>query len=127
MKSKAYILAALLAATALSGCATTGVNVTDNQLAFLKPGITTEQEVIAKLGQPTTRMRLADGSVLDSYIYSRSQMKAATFVPVVGLFAGGVDLKSNTVTLQFGPDGKLTTTTSAQSNIDTKTGVTAAK
>lgn len=114
-----------LAAMALVACAATGVKVTDEQLAGLVAGVATEADVIQRLGAPTTRLRQGDGTVMLQYVYAEAQVRAASFVPVVGMFAGGSDVRSNLVMLTFGPDGKLRTTMSSASQYGTGTGASA--
>jgi hypothetical protein len=116
---------ALTIVTTLAACAATGVKVTEDQLSSLKTGSSTEAEVVGKLGSPTTRLRMADGSVMLQYVYAEATVRPATFIPVVGLFAGGSDSRSNVVTLRFGADGKLIDTTSASSTYGTGTGLSA--
>lgn len=121
------ITAALLIATLLAGCAATGVKVTDAQVSAFKPGEATEAQVVAALGEPTMRTRLADGSVMVIYSYAESQVRPATFIPVVGALVGGADSRSTAVTLRFGPDGKLIDTSSSTSSFGTGMGAAAGK
>lgn len=114
-----HMIVGLLVASALAGCASVGVKVTDEQMASFKEGITTEADVIAALGAPTTRVRTADGSVTLGYSHAQYNTKAATFIPIVGLFAGGADMRSSAVILSFGKDGKLTNTSTQTSNMNT--------
>lgn len=105
----------------LSGCAATGVQITEEQLSFLKPGTTTIDEAVANLGQPNMNMRNPDGTRMISYVYSEAQARPETFVPIVGAFIGGVDARSNVVMLQFDRDGKLMTHTASSSMFGTGT------
>lgn len=103
MKSLAFILIAL----ALSACASTGRQVSQAQLSDFKKGETTIDEVVAKLGTPTTTTLSSDGTRSLSYVFSQTQVHAATFIPIVGAFAGGADSQVNVTTLVFNSDGKL--------------------
>ncbi len=100
---------------ALAGCATVGTKVTDDHLTALRPGVTTEADAVQMFGPPTVRTRQADGSVLLAYSHVDMRIRPATFIPFVGLFAGGSDTQTNTVALRFGPDGKLLDTSSSVS------------
>jgi len=71
------------------------------------------------------RTRMADGSVLVVYHYAESSVRAASFIPIVGMFAGGADVRANAVSLTFGPDGKLKNTTATSSEYGTGHGVSA--
>lgn len=110
---------AIFVAAALTGCAASGVKVTDTHLSSFKQGETTEHEVVAALGQPTTRMRLPDGTVMLVYAYSAYSVRPSTFIPIVGGFVGGADGQASSVSLTFGPDGKLLNTASSASTFGT--------
>ncbi len=109
----------------LAACAATGVKVTDEQVSALKVGEATEAQAIQALGSPTMRMRLQDGTTMLMYSYVESVVRPATFIPIVGAFAGGADMRTNSVTLRFGQDGKLVATTSAESAHGSGTGLAA--
>lgn len=121
MKTLISVLFTAAVAT-LSGCAATGVKVSDEQASSFVVGQSKEADVVSRLGPPTTRSRNSDGTVVLQYVYAEAQVRAATFVPIVGLFAGGTDVKSNAVTFTFSPDGKLLSTSSAASNYGTGVG-----
>lgn len=106
---------AVVLAAALAGCATVGTKVTDDHLATLRPGVSTEADAVQMFGPPTVRTRQADGSVLLAYSHVDMRIRPATFIPFVGLFAGGSDTQTNTVSLRFGPDGRLLDTSSSVS------------
>ena len=114
----------LVLALAVGGCASTGVRVTDDQVAQFKEGQTTQQEVIAALGQPTTTMRNSDGTTMIMYTYAEARTRASTFIPIVGIFAGGVDSRSSNVMLTFDQDGILKSTSSSASEYGTTSGIT---
>jgi outer membrane protein assembly factor BamE (lipoprotein component of BamABCDE complex) len=109
-------------AALLYGCAATGVRVTEDQAAALKPGATTESEVVQRFGPPTMRMRQADGTLLLIYSHAEAQVRPATFIPLIGGLVGGSDVRSTTVTLRFDGNGRLIDTTSATSAYGTGPG-----
>lgn len=39
------------------------------------------------------------------YTYTRSKARAASFIPIVGLIAGGADMKTDTLRIRFSKDG----------------------
>jgi outer membrane protein assembly factor BamE (lipoprotein component of BamABCDE complex) len=114
-------IGAIIIATILTGCASSvvGVKVDETKLAAFKPGETTKEQVIAALGFPTTQVHSADGTWLLMYSYAKSHVRPETFIPFVGLFAGGVDSSGNSVMLKFDADGKLMSTTSSTTTIRT--------
>lgn len=105
MKHLLMIVFAML----LSGCAASGIEIKEEQLNFLKIGKSTVQEAIDRLGQPNMIMRNPDGTRMISYIYSEAQTRPETFVPIVGAFIGGMDVRSNMVMLQFDNAGLFLT------------------
>ena len=120
---KFIVLAAFVAA--LAGCAAGGVKVTDQQVAGFKAGETTKSTVLAALGEPTMQMRLADGSTMVVYSHYEATVRPATFIPIVGAFAGGSDSRSNTMTLRFDAADKLIDTTSSSSAMGSGMGLSA--
>lgn len=109
----------------LAACAATGVKVTDEQLSALKVGESTEAQVVQQFGNPTMRMRLQDGTTMVMYSYHEHVTRPETFIPIVGGLVGGADMRSNSVTLRFGRDGKLLTTSSSQMAFGTGLGAAA--
>ncbi|WP_298016678.1 hypothetical protein [uncultured Castellaniella sp.] len=116
-------IAALAAALALAGCASSGVKVSDDQLSQFHEGQTTKQEVIAALGQPTTTMRNMDGTTTLMYSYVESRARPSTFIPIVGAFVGGADTRSNMVMMMFDHQDILSRYTSSSSQTGTSTGL----
>jgi len=108
-------LAVLAVCAGLAACATVGRDISDDEVASIKPGAT-QQEVIAKLGEPSRNTVTTTGETILTYTWAHSQVRAATFIPVVGLFAGGQDTQSKAVTFKFDKDGKLTETSTSRSN-----------
>lgn len=109
----------------LSGCAATGIKVSEQQAASFQPGKATYTEVVTALGQPSSVTTMPDGSRMALYIFAQAQARPETFIPVVGAFVGGVDSRSSSVIFRFGPDGKLLDHISSVSNMGTGTGLAA--
>jgi hypothetical protein len=55
-------VAAITTLTLVSACVSSGTSVTPEQLAQLQPGVTTETEIISKLGTPNQSSTLPDGT-----------------------------------------------------------------
>ena len=89
------LYAALPALILVTGCAATHGNVValDNLASFEK-GVTTEKQVIAKLGKPVGASTASDGT--KQLIYSSSSYKF-----------GGSDMKVNSTIIQFDNAGKM--------------------
>lgn len=101
----------------LAACAAAGVQVKPSQLSHFKKGVTTSEEVVATLGNPTTSNMMADGSQLLFYNYAAYQARPESFIPLVGAFVGGADVQSSMVWFQFGPDDRLTNYSASNSAI----------
>lgn len=82
-----------------------------------KVGVTTLADVTATLGKPNSTATVSDGTVVVSYVSSRTRVKGATFVPIVGLFAGGAKSRMVIRVFTFGPDGLLRTFTSSDTGV----------
>lgn len=102
----------------------TGVEVRPDQTADFRNGVTTRQEVVARLGNPTTQATLPDGSTMLVYAFSAAQARPASFIPIVGAFAGGADARSSMVSFQFAPDGLLKSSSSTSSQSGSQLGTT---
>jgi outer membrane protein assembly factor BamE (lipoprotein component of BamABCDE complex) len=95
-----------LCAIALAGCATHGVQVSADKASQFKPGVATEWDVVTALGQPTS-ITSANGQRMLSYSGAQAQVRPASFIPIIGLFAGGADVRYSMTMFKFGADGKL--------------------
>jgi outer membrane protein assembly factor BamE (lipoprotein component of BamABCDE complex) len=117
-------IAILVLAVALAGCVSSGVEVKPEQTSDFRPGVTTRQQVVARLGNPTTTATLPDGSTMLVYAFSAAQARPASFIPIVGMFAGGADARSSTVSFQFTPAGVLKSSSSTTSQSGSQLGTT---
>lgn len=113
-------------AVPLGGCASSGVNVTAEQVSSLEKGKTTYQEVVAKLGPPTTISQSSDGTMMAAYTYSAYETSPATFIPYVGMFAGGGTARARTVLMRFDSSGVLADYTASDSQYNSHLGTTSA-
>lgn len=109
---KAILMLLLVVA---SGCATVGREISDAQMSTLKKGETTSLDAMRNLGQPTAITKLSDGRQVFTYSFAHAQARPASFIPFVGLFAGGTDVRSSAVVLTFDKTGVLHDYSSQQS------------
>lgn len=107
----------------LAGCVSSGTKVTQAQVSAYQVGKTTEAEVIAALGAPNSASVLSDGSRIDVYMHTSAHANAASYVPIVGLFAGGAKGDSETAVFTFSPNGILKATSSSAAHSDVNTGL----
>ena len=117
------LFAAVICTVILAGCAASGAKVTEQQLAQMKVGQTTWNDMVATLGQPTSSAFTSQGMRTAIYSYAQVTTRPETFIPIVGGFVGGADVKSNAVYLVFGQDGKLMNFSGSASAMGTGMGV----
>ena len=111
----------LLALCALAGCVSSGNPAIRDEAVVeqIKTGITTKEEVRKLLGKPNSIGRgsgnLPPGTGIPhtaqtnyevwTYKHISVETHPATFIPIVGLFAGGATSDVNTVTIYFDDKG----------------------
>ncbi len=113
-----------LAVFSLAACASAGKKVDQETVSKFVKGKTTYAEVVQQLGKPTSSTIKSDGTRTAMYVYSQTQMKAATFIPIVGAFAGGSDTESTTTTLNFDKNTVLIDYTASESGLSGGSGFT---
>jgi len=89
------------------GCATTGnVQISDPAtVSKIEEGKTTKAEVRGLVGEPTKVNFDTSKNEIWEYMYTKASAKPASFIPVVGIFAGGADMSGNTLTILFDKNG----------------------
>ena len=70
---------------------------------------------------------IPDGTTIFVYLSSRTRVKGATFVPVIGLFAGGAKSHLSTKTFTFDGAGLLKTYTSSDADANCNTSIVGAR
>lgn len=112
----------LLAALLLTGCISSGTRVEESALQQFRKGTTTQADVEKALGKPQTVTLGSDGTHSVAYVFTSAHAKGASFIPIVGLFAGGAVGQTRVVIFHFGLDGKLTDYSSTASDADMNIG-----
>ena len=115
----------LLTVAILTGCASSGTQVSQQAATQFKEGESTEAQIIAKLGPPTSTT-IMGGFKTISYSGMQYQVKGATFIPIIGAFAGGSDYTMSIASYQIGSDGILKKFSYTTSGSGSRSGVTAA-
>ncbi|HZZ32389.1 MAG TPA: hypothetical protein VFE10_10385 [Phenylobacterium sp.] len=108
----------IAAAAALMTASAATAAITDEQIAGLKVGEATYSDVVAQLGRPSSVETSSDGSKTVTYSVSKTHLKAATFVPIVGLFAGGAKADTATDRFEFGADGVLAKVSTSTTHVN---------
>lgn len=107
----------------LISCVTSGVKVSYDKLASFKIGSTTESQILNDLGQPTLSVIKTGGIKIYTYTYVSYQTNAASFIPIVGLLAGGADVETSSITFTFNESGLLQDVQQVNMNSQTNTGL----
>lgn len=95
-----FILIAF-ASTLSIGCASAGTMVEQSAVEQIERGKTTKAEVLALLGPPMSNSLMGDGREMMIWSYTYAQAKTASFIPVVGIFAGGTEMDMTTFQVIF--------------------------
>jgi hypothetical protein len=101
----------------LLGAWTRGTQVQPSQLEAFKNGVTTADDVKAKLGQPQKSSQKDDGETSLTYVYMEGDSNAARFIPFIRLVAGGTNVHTTKEEFDFDASGHLLATESSQSDM----------
>ena len=96
----------ITAAALLTACASHGVQVSQEAAMQFTEGKTTETEIVAKLGTPSSTTYMS-GMKFISYTGVQMQATPATFIPVVGVLVGGTRSQFSMVQYQIDKDGVM--------------------
>jgi len=96
---------------------TNAAPITAADTAQFKIGVSTLSEVETKLGRPQSVATAADGTTI-AYVSTTMHVKAATYLPVIGMFAGGSKTQASMVTFVFTPGGVLKSTSTSDQSMD---------
>ena len=110
----------LFIAVIISGCVSSGRQLDPDKVSQIKKG-DTGQHVLDLVGQPD-RVTTTDNLTVWSYSFASVTPTAATFIPVVGAFAGGSNIKSQALFVTLGPDGTVVSITSSYGTTSTVMG-----
>jgi outer membrane protein assembly factor BamE (lipoprotein component of BamABCDE complex) len=104
----------VLTATVLlvAGCASSGndkvrTETMDTVGTKVTKGTTTKDQVRGLYGEPNNVSLTDGGSEVWTYEYAHATANAASFVPVVGMFAGGSNVNKNQVVFIFDKAGVM--------------------
>jgi outer membrane protein assembly factor BamE (lipoprotein component of BamABCDE complex) len=113
-----------IAAALLAGCTSYGTEITEAQASQFEKGKSTEDEVVGKLGRPSAMSALLpDGSHNITYSYSRLQMSAASYLPVVGALEGETNASVTVCNFTFDAVHRLIDWNSTLKNTTDKMGL----
>jgi outer membrane protein assembly factor BamE (lipoprotein component of BamABCDE complex) len=124
-KRLSNVLVFLLIA-ALMGCISVGHKIDQTAADRIVKGQTTRTEVLQLLGSPDNITRTSRGDTIFLYNYMRTTPKPATFIPLVGVFAGGANVQHQMYMVTFGSNGVVKDYISTYGASQADAGVTAA-
>lgn len=108
-----------------TSCASYGNKINPDYIATIKKGETTESELIKNIGNPSSIGILPDGQKLLVYTYVYSEAKASTFIPIIGLFAGGANTSTQTLHIWLNDSGTVSNYAFTKNNNELNTGLLA--
>ena len=114
-------LASAASVLLICGCMASGVIVNEQQVQQFKRGETTEGQIVAVLGPPTSRSNM-NGRRSISYTGVQAQARPASFIPYIGGLVGGSDVRHSSYTFSFDSNGKLADIISTEGVTGTGTG-----
>jgi hypothetical protein len=125
---KGILITAALALSTLSAAPAVAGHreITVDDVAGFKIGVATYGDVIAKLGKPSSVSVLSNGTRTVAYVGFKTHVKAASFIPIVGLFAGGATGDTSVVSFMFGPDGLLQASSATNADVDCSSSIVSA-
>ena len=74
-------------------------------VAKIEEGKSTKADVRALVGDPTKVNFDTSKNEIWEYVYTKASAKPASFIPIIGIFAGGADMIGNTLTILFDKNG----------------------
>ncbi|WP_083253627.1 hypothetical protein [Pandoraea sp. ISTKB] len=121
-------LAAALCGVALGGCASAGNQVlrTATQAEIdqkIVKGRTSKADVVAYLGAAESVSFTDSGLEIWTYTFASNSAKPITFIPVVGMLAGGSDVDKKQLTILFNQKEIVSKATYSASSSEVRTGL----
>ena len=111
----------LLVAVALTlgACASYGKQFSQEDIKEFEKGKTTLSEIKNVLGKPYSTGFNEKGEATMTYIYTDIRLKGATFIPIVGIAAGGANTKTQIVKFFFDENEVLLKYDFSESDVET--------
>jgi outer membrane protein assembly factor BamE (lipoprotein component of BamABCDE complex) len=120
-------LGAMFAILLCASCASAGNQVLKAESAdtvdkMVVDGKSTKTDVQQALGDPNDTSFTENGNQIWKYQYVYATAMPASFIPVIGIFAGGANVDKKTLTILFDKDGVAVKHTMAVSHEQVKRG-----
>lgn len=104
MKNRFLILACL--ALGLTSCASYHPVIKQSAVRQIRPGVTTEANLLALFGPPDTRVGSYEGGTNLTWFRSVGSGPAG-YAPIIGQFIGGLDLEVQELIVLLDPNGRV--------------------
>jgi hypothetical protein len=104
IKMKIRIVLAVSVVLCLTSCAS--YEITQSKLNQIRKGSTTEADLVELFGPPDTEWSGFQGNISLDWFRSEGP-SIAGYLPVVGQFAGGLDLDVQQLSVVIGPGGRV--------------------
>jgi len=124
---KLFIAALAVGAFTTAGCATSGNKVLKDETREsvaekLQPGMS-QAQVTEVFGEPLDVTYTDSGNEIWKYSFTKGQVKATNFIPVVSLFNSGTKGKAKNLAIFFDTEGKVVRHSMSSSDVDTNTSI----
>ena len=97
---------ALVMLACLTSHATAGHAITQEKVNQIRPGWTTEQDLVSAFGPPATKTACPPGEIALDWFYI-SPIRAQNYIPVIGPALGGAQVKAWELWVVIGLNGKV--------------------
>lgn len=110
-------ISAALACAVLLSAGTRGTEVSQAQIAQFQTGVATIMDVETKLGMPQKTIQLDNGDTAADYILLQESANGASYVPIVRLAAGAMNVHEVKVEFEFDKAGHLVSVQTSQRDL----------
>ncbi len=97
---------ALLTLVCLTNYATAGQSITQEKINQIRPGLTTEEDLVRTFGPPATRTVCPPGETSLDWFYA-SPISAQNYIPIVGPFLNAMQVKAWELWVVVGLNGEV--------------------
>ncbi|MBT8036301.1 MAG: hypothetical protein KJO21_02035 [Verrucomicrobiae bacterium] len=106
----------------MTSCASVGTEMNSSQVQQIKKGQTTRSDLIAQFGPPMN-VGIQGGTKTAMWHHNTVKNKAQNFIPIVGAFSGGIDMRQQMLMVTFDEQDRVKDYTFTDSTPEIKTGI----
>lgn len=99
-------LLALVMLVCLTSNATAGKSITQEKVNQIRPGLTTEDDLVRAFGPPATKTVCPPGEITLDWFYA-SPISAQNYIPVIGPALGGTHVRAWELWVVLGASGEV--------------------